>query len=528
MKKFIILLGFIYCFFANTYGQILNGDLTGSFETNNIYYFSDQKINALQPDNPFGSNNYIKLDYRKSYFSAGLQYEAYLPPLVGFDPLLEGNGIVFKYIQFSNNYLNITAGNFYEQFGSGLIFRSYEERAIGLNTAMDGVRISFKPTEYIQLKGIWGKQRKYLSNGSGTVRGIDGEFDVMNAFNQAQGNTVMLLGGSWVSRFQEYTGIIEDFPKTVDAWSGRLQFEHGFFSLYAEFIEKSKEPTINNQNSDEIGNALLISPSIIGNNFGININFRCLKNMEFRSEREAVNQSLFINYLPALTRQHKYALANLHPYGAQAIGEIGGQLDFFYRFGKNTLFGGKYGMNMNANFSYYRNLNYRNSQYQQFLSFGDKKLFQDFNVELERKFSSSFKMIVSYIDMQYNKGAIISGVNEFINSRIVVADMQYKLSSRASVRSELQHLWSKQDDKNWIYGLAEFSLAPKYTVFISDMFNYGQTNRHYLSGGFSFTHAITKLMISIGRHKEGLECVGGICNQVAAYTGVNLSITTSF
>ena len=33
--------------------------------------------------------------------------------------------------------LEITAGNFYEQFGSGLIFRSYEEKGLGIDNAMD-------------------------------------------------------------------------------------------------------------------------------------------------------------------------------------------------------------------------------------------------------------------------------------------------------------------------------------------------------------------------------------------------------
>ena len=149
-------------------------------------------------------------------------------------------------------------------------------------------------------------------------------------------------------------------------------------------------------------------------------------------------------------------------------------------------------------------------------------------MELEKKVSSVLKINLSYIDMQYNKGAIVSGGNDFINSKIAVVDVQYKLNSRSSVRSEIQHLWTKQDEKNWVYGLVEYSFAPKFSVFASDMFNYGYTNIHYLSGGFAFTHEVTKFMISAGRHKEGLECVGGICNQVEAYTGINFSITTSF
>ena len=511
-----------------SYAQVLNGDLSGSFESNNIYYFSDEPINAQQPENPIGSNNYLKLDYRKGFFSAGIQYEAYLAPLVGFESLLEGNEFVFKYIQFTNNYLNITVGNYYEQFGSGLIFRSYEERAIGLNTAMDGVKIEFTPFSYLRIKAIWGKQREYLKNGDGTTRGLDGEINLLSLFGNNESSSILLLGGSWVNRYQPYTGTVEDYPTAIESYASRLQFEQGFFSLYSEFVEKDAEPTLGNQNSKEIGNALLISPSFIGNNIGVNFNFRCIKNMEFRSEREAINQTLLLNYIPALTRQHKYALANLHPYGAQARGEIGGQVDIFYRIPKNSFLGGKYGTKISANFSYYKNLAMRNSEYQKFLSIGDKKLFQDINIEVEKKFSKKIKTVFSYFNIEYNKEAIISGGNALLKSHTAVIDIQYKFNTKSSIRTELQHLWTKQDDKNWLYGLIEYSLAPHWSVFASEMYNYGSTNKHYMNAGFSYSKEVTRLMISGGRHKEGLECVGGVCNKVEAYTGILISLSTSF
>jgi hypothetical protein len=451
-----------------------------------------------------------------------------MAPLVGYEPFLEGNDIVYKYVKFQNEFIDITVGSFYEQYGSGLIFRSYEERAIGLNTSMDGVKLVFKPLPYLRLKSFWGKQRKYLDNGNGTTRGIDAELNLLKAFEPNNYNSTLLIGASWVNRYQPYTGVVEDFPKTVDAWATRLQFEREFFSIYSEFVEKSAEPNMANGNSNEIGNALLVSPSFNGNNIGLNINLRCVKNMEFRSEREAINQTSLLNYLPALTRQHKYALANLNPYGAQSKGEIGGQVDLFYRFKKNTLLGGKYGTKLSTNFSYYQNLGMRNDQFQEFLSFGNKKLFQDFNIELEKKISKKIKAIISYFNMEYNKGAIISGGDYLIKSNILVVDFQYKFSYKSVLRTELQHLWTKQDDKNWIYGLAEYSLAPHWSIFIADMYNYGSTNKHYLNLGFGYIKGLTRIMIQGGRHKEGLQCVGGICNRVEAYTGINLSITTSF
>lgn len=60
------------------------GYLTGSFETNSIYYRDDPTIKAISPEDHIGSNNYLKLDYYHGKFSAGVQLEAYLPRLYGY------------------------------------------------------------------------------------------------------------------------------------------------------------------------------------------------------------------------------------------------------------------------------------------------------------------------------------------------------------------------------------------------------------------------------------------------------------
>lgn len=528
MKNITIIIALGLLWVNHVSGQVLNGSLSGSFESNNIYYFDDISTNALQPDNPVGSNNYLKLDYRRGPIAAGIQYEAYLAPLAGYNPLLEGNDLVFKYFQYANHHLDLTVGNFYEQFGSGLVFRSYEERAIGLNTAMDGVRLKFQPFPFFHIRGIWGKQRKYLDNGQGTVRGLDAEVDLIRLLNPADSNTVFLAGGSWINRYQPYTGPVENYPPAVNARSVRLQFDRGFFSLYSEYVNKDREPTLSNENSNETGNGLLVSPSFVGNNIGVNFNLRCLKNMEFRSEREAVNQTLLLNYLPALTRQHKYALANLYPFGALARGEIGGQMDVFYRIKRNSFAGGKYGMNLSANASWYNNLATGEDGNQQFLTAGDRKLFHDVNIEVEKRLSAKLKTILSYINLHYNEGAILADGNEFIRSQVAVVDVHYRFSVRSSLRAEIQHLWSKHADRNWLYGLVEYSLAPGFSFYASDMVNYGSTGLHYASAGFSFSRHTTRVSFTAGRNRAGLVCVGGICNMVPAYTGIGVSVVMSF
>ena len=64
-----------------------------------------------------------------------------------------------------------------------------------------------------------------------------------------------------------------------------------------------------------------------------------IDNMSFNSDRNLSGQEVSINFLPALTKQHTYALATIYPYGTIANGEMGLQADLNYKIKKGTLLG---------------------------------------------------------------------------------------------------------------------------------------------------------------------------------------------
>ena len=50
-------------------------------------------------------------------------------------------------------------GSFYEQFGNGLIFRAWENRQLGINNSLRGIRYKFSPLKEVEILAIHGKQR---------------------------------------------------------------------------------------------------------------------------------------------------------------------------------------------------------------------------------------------------------------------------------------------------------------------------------------------------------------------------------
>lgn len=103
------------------------GHLSGSFETNTIYYVEDSKTGAVVPHNSYGSNNFLKLDYQLGRFSAGVQLEYYPHPLVGtpmqgYEYVMEGfsiNNLTEKYISWTDRNYSVTVGDFYERSAAG-------------------------------------------------------------------------------------------------------------------------------------------------------------------------------------------------------------------------------------------------------------------------------------------------------------------------------------------------------------------------------------------------------------------------
>lgn len=530
MKKILIACLLFCAASTSLYAQNDNkyGNFSGSLESYSQYYREDSAIGAARPQDRFGSNNFLKLDYNFKNFTAGIQYEAYTPGILGFPGNYNSGKLINRYFTYRNQKFAVTVGDFYEQFGSGLVFRSWENRQIGINNAIEGVNVQISPADFFTLKVIYGRQRDFFERGKGIVRGADFTLDLtgINKKKVRKENAVNFrIGGSVVSRYESYTGPDLNFPATVNAVSGRAELTGNRFSLSAEYVTKNKDPHLVNVFDTTRGKALLVNATYTGNNFGANIAYRGMYNMDFRGQRDAELGRLLVNYIPALTRQSDYLLPNIYVYNPQAYGENGFQADLFYNFPKGTGLGGKYGTRIALNASRFTNLDQRGKV----LSAGKAEYFHDYNVEIKKKFSSQWKMTLSYHNVLYNKSVIEGGVGDTITSNIVVVDATYKYSKNNSVRFELQHLSTKQDNKNWASALMELSFSPRWTAFILDMYNYGSEKKlHYYLVGGSYTRGPSRFILSYGRQRPGLLCVGGVCRLVPAASGLNATLFTTF
>jgi hypothetical protein len=160
-------------------------------------------------------------------------------------------------------------------------------------------------------------------------------------------------------------------------------------------------------------------------------------------------------------------------------------------------------------------------------------IFRDFHIEIHRKFNAKWKATVMYLNWVYNKD-IIQGLSGFgtIFADMAVVDVAYKINSSHTIRVEAQALLSKQDFGSWAMGMIEYTFAPNWFVAVVDQYNYGNSivdqQIHYITGNIGMNLNTTNIRCSFGRQRAGIVCVGGVCRNVPASNGVQLSVTSSF
>lgn len=489
------------------------GSLSASFETNTTYYFNDSKTGATVPDGRFGSNNYLKLDYTNGGFTAGVQLEGYLPAVSGYfnGPLATQNFLSYDlYAGFASNGWDIRVGSLYEQFGSGLLFRTYEDRDLGINNALQGIRVGYTFGDFLSVKGIYGRVRNVREYSDAMVSGADLSFSLSRLLELKKLDVV--FEGSVIDKYEaQPSNANPSWSAHSPGYSGRLLLGYEGFQIKGEYMDRRSDPAFYNNLNEGRSKAVQVDLSYTGNGFGGLVTFRKLDNPFFQGLRTENSMYTYINYVPALTQQHTYLLTSLDPYSATSD-EIGGQADLYYNFRRGTALGGKKGMKVHANFSTY----YKSSN--------SDLLFRDLTVDFERWFGSDFKMILLYSWQTSNKLAQQLGTDTFV-SHAVVADMTYKFNRKNSLRMELQHLFGdKNDHGNWAAALIEYNLAPKWSISVQDMWNYGDSGIHYPSGSISYSYGKIRCAVNAGRFKEGYLCSGGVCRMTPAYTGINLSL----
>ena len=515
--------------------------LSGSIQSDILLPEKDDKTGAETPDGRFLTNTYLDLKATSRYVEAGARLEYLKHPLPGYENDFKGWGVPYAYLKGRYKNAELTLGSFYEQFGSGFILRSYEERSLGIDNSLQGVRLSYRPGAGVAIKALTGRQRRYWNHNKSWMTGADVEWNIDELCKSLQQhNTYVTLGASYVNKYEKDEVIMTDpthrlhLPLYVNAFDVRLRVQHRSFNVLAEMAMKTQDPSHDNGYIYRNGYVAMLSGSYSKRGMSLLLQAKRSTNMAFRSRRSMEGSSSFINHLPPFTMEHTYVLTALYPYATRPEGEWAYQAMAAYTFPKGSMMGGKYGTTAKVNFSHVHSVRRNDTggsgtdgYGSPFWAWGASTYYQDIDVQLEKRLCKDTKLNLMYMNQRYNQ-TLLEGHGGMLRSHIFVADVKQKLAPKTTLRVEGQYLSSKDGDKDWAFGLAELSLAPHWMLTVSDLYNVGNTHVHYYQGYVTYSGGAHRLQLSYGRTRAGFNCSGGVCRYIPATKGLTLSYNYNF
>ncbi|MBP9689135.1 MAG: hypothetical protein KBE91_05945 [Bacteroidia bacterium] len=530
------------------------GQFSGNFQSNFQGYVKDSAIgaNTTQYEKELSSADaWLFLNYKYRGLNFSLRYDMFNnTPL--FDPFkaYSQSGIGFWQVTKDIEKFNITVGNFYDQFGSGIIFRAYEDRNIGIDYSVLGARVIYNPTENTQIKAFTGQQKFLFDRRTPIIKGINAEhrLNVSDDFK-------VDLGASFVNRtidqvtMNNIAATINSYPLenrfdpkyNVFGYNGYTTLSYKRYRFYFEYAKKTPEALmgLDQRMFKAAGDVYYTSLSYSTKGIGISAQYRRINNFQFRTSPLETNPlpsyGALINYLPALTRQNTYRLLARYNAVMQELGENAAQIEMTFKPNK------KWQINVNgaataalSGFDLGRGVDALKWD-------TTTQLFREFYIDVTHKVNTKLKVMGGVQIIGYNQSTFELKANApFVEAFTPFGEITYKLTPQRSIRIEGQYLITKQDLGNLANLLVEFNVAPHWSFSVSDMVNtqYGALNKpiagesfkfvHYYNFFASYTYKTTRVTAAWLKQVAGVNCTGGVCRVEPAFSGARITLSTNF
>lgn len=521
------------------------GYFSGSLQTNTNFFVRDEKIGAANLphyDNlKVGTDVWFNLNYNneKYQLETGVRFDFFYNSILRVPTKpYTAVGVGNFYVQKKVKDFTIKVGNIYDQIGSGIIYRTYEERALGIDNSLMGGRVEYNIKDLVKLKAFAGVQKLKFGIQKPLVLGFNAEGDFMfkdkailkpgigvvnRSMDQANMNQV-------VSTIESYDTTGRFVPKfNTYAVTAYNTLTFGNFTWYVEGAYKTREAIKKDQirdakdsliNAD--GNCFYTSLNYSNKGFGLTFQFKRTENFYLHNSPNST-EALFdgmMTFLPPVSRQNSLRLPALYFAPSLENHELAFSVDAVYSPNRKLTF--------ILNGSYIRDLilkKYNPSSI---------PFFAEGYIEAKFKVSKAFEMDAGFQYARYNKFLYRKEGHTDVVAYTPFAEFTYKINRKMSLRMELQYQHVVKDYGQWMYGLLEFNFAPHFSFAVSDMWNFkpnpefNKYANHYYSVFAGYTIGAHRFTLSYVKQVEGIVCTGGVCRLEPAFSGVKLAINSTF
>lgn len=425
--------------------------------------------------------------------------------------------------------LTITGGYIYDQIGSGILFRSYEDRGLLIDNALEGLHLKYQLNENITLKAFTGQDKNFFERYQPIIKGFNAESDYQI------GEKVHLTSGvgalnrtlddaSW--KRVENTVVTYDSanvftPKyNTYAFTGYNTLSVGDFTWYVEGAYKTHEAIKNHEGSliDKAGNIVFSTLAYARKGFALNLTAKRTENFVMRTSPydDAANSGM-INWQPIVAQIRPQRLIARYTPASQDLSEKA--------FNANMLVSPNQDLDLNLSLTYLNTLD-------------DIELYREAYFEANIRSVKNFLIDIGAQYMIYNKDYYQNkpGVPN-IKAFTPFTEITYIMNSKSSIKLQAQYMNTKQDNGSWAFLALEYAVAPKWSFALSDMYNVDPAEgvegskykgKHFYNVFVARTQGAHRISLAYVKQVDGINCTGGVCRYEPGFSGLKLSITSSF
>lgn len=522
------------------------GEFSGNFQSNNQFYVRDDRIgaNTIQYRRQKSSTDaWLFLNYKYQGFDITARYDLFNnSPLLNPQQAYTNDGVGYWSVKKSIGKLTITGGYFYDQFGTGAAFRAFEDRLIGIDYAVRGVRAEYQITDNWKIKAFTGQQKGFLDPTGADSRFTVSPQVVKGFYNENRfvinDDLNIDIGAGMVNRTldaQTLNLLVSEinalplenrFQPKSNAYvaTGGATINYKNLSLATEYNYKTKE-AFRDPFTTEIfeadGSVFFTSLSYSKKGLGINASYKRVETFQFRSSPYQTLLNGQVTYLPSITRQNVYRLLARYIPVVQELGE--------HAFAGDILWSPSKKLTMNINVSNVTTL-------------GGKRLFQEMYIDGLYKVNSKLKVQAGVQAIFYSQSIYQLSPNApDVYAFTPFTELTYKLTTKQSLRFEAQYMHTRQDLGSFVNAVLEYNFAPNWSFSVGDMINTDPVRTpgtlqeeistdlvHYYNIFASYQMKSTRFTLNYLKQVQGVNCTGGICRVEPAFSGLRFGLITNF
>lgn len=485
----------------------------------------------------------------------GMRYEISDPIEYG----LNFKGIRKRYIEYNHTSgVSLRAGDFWEILSRGLSLNVFEDRSLGYDTGIDGVRVAYR--------NIFGKKnpvRLYAQITGGDIDYSDyltperiEKYKVRSAYTEVSPVKPLTLGLNYVYSIGDLPEENVNTRVNTDLPEINLNFNLPEFQFYAAYSHKSSRvspneifPTATTGNGDGFYSSLSYSK----NKIGVTLDYKNYRyDITLPDNRSNTRPTRMLPYQnpPTAQKEHTSTLISRNPHVVDFNDEVGGQVDIVYTPNDKMTF------NLNGSIAS-RHYQYEDTDTASGISY--KRIERDGNYlpSLEDPFSPFWEIYFEgeyYVSekvytklafarqnsTQYNQ--IYPENSEKIFTTTIPIELKYSFNKEYTFTFVGEQQWehnsfrtSRESDQSFTNQFLSFTISRSPDLNIT--FNTESTNDDEEPTGKKFwwlsevSYKINQsntVLISYGSERGGLRCANGICRFVKPFEGFRASVQSSF